>query len=345
MRCISILYVIWHHTNAGIHFELPMFHRGFLGVDMFFMISGFLITTLLLREKERNKKISLKDFFIRRFLRIFPIYYALLAAVAFAVTFIRTESSMREPFFSDLPYYATFTSNWHEGSTFLDISWSLASEEQFYLFWPTVEALFSAASLWILGLLIILNQFVNFGGLSLLLDENSYNTFSALPIVQSTFTPICLGVLMAHAFNTPKGFHFCYQFLGKRYSPLVALMGFFIVINLPGESISGLNRLLVQIFLTILMGSVVIREDNVFRRILSFPLIARIGVVSYGIYLFHLIFLYFSQRILSKLSISGSVPVFFLTLFLTYLFCELSYRYFETPFLKLKKLFTPPREG
>src|SRR5260221_295593 len=85
LRALSILAVVWHHTQEGFHF-LPIAYRGFLGVDLFFMISGFLIVTLLLRERRRTGTISVKKFYIRRFLRIFPPYYAVLTLVAITVS-------------------------------------------------------------------------------------------------------------------------------------------------------------------------------------------------------------------------------------------------------------------
>src|SRR5437764_5780551 len=75
LRCISILMVI------GFHCQLTctrFFHTGQYGVSLFFVISGFLITTLLLREQMTSGQISLKQFYIRRTLRIFPLYYATL---------------------------------------------------------------------------------------------------------------------------------------------------------------------------------------------------------------------------------------------------------------------------
>lgn len=142
LRCLSILAVIWHHT-AGHSFDLALSRRGHHGVTLFFAISGFLITTLLLREKQRLGDISLRKFYMRRSLRIFPLYYTvLLIYIALVAAMERGTHAGRE-FWGNLPAYATYTSNW-----FVDLkgervifyfAWSLATEEQFYLVWPWVQ--------------------------------------------------------------------------------------------------------------------------------------------------------------------------------------------------------------
>ena len=77
LRCASIVAVVWHHS-APFLATLPFTGRGFLGVDLFFVISGYLIVTLLLREKAKTADIAIKAFYIRRTLRIVPVYYGLV---------------------------------------------------------------------------------------------------------------------------------------------------------------------------------------------------------------------------------------------------------------------------
>ena len=134
MRAIAVTAVVWHHSHPGIA-ELALTRRGFLGVDIFFVLSGFLITTLLLRERAEFGAISLRQFYVRRTLRIFPLYYAVLLALAAYFTFAR-QASEREAFFAGLPFYLTYTSNWFDASGMMSITWSLSAEEQFYLLWP-----------------------------------------------------------------------------------------------------------------------------------------------------------------------------------------------------------------
>src|SRR3954465_11721542 len=104
LRCIAVLGVIWHHT-AG-HDMLSIAARGAEGVTLFFAISGFLITTLLLREGT----IDLKGFYWRRTLRIFPLYYTVLAAYV-VLTLLFEHGERGREFFQNLPWFLTYTSN------------------------------------------------------------------------------------------------------------------------------------------------------------------------------------------------------------------------------------------
>ena len=78
LRCLSIVAVIWCHTGGAVWTGVPLLSRGHLGVELFFAISGFLITTLLLRERRQSGRIALGNFYVRRTLRIFPLYYTVL---------------------------------------------------------------------------------------------------------------------------------------------------------------------------------------------------------------------------------------------------------------------------
>jgi peptidoglycan/LPS O-acetylase OafA/YrhL len=102
LRSLCILAVIWHHQLEYAP-GIPLGRLGFLGVDMFFVLSGFLITTLLLRERDRRSDVSLRAFYLRRSLRIFPVYYALLAALT-VFYMVRPNGNSAAGFIQDLPY-------------------------------------------------------------------------------------------------------------------------------------------------------------------------------------------------------------------------------------------------
>ncbi|HEX7669003.1 MAG TPA: acyltransferase, partial [Polyangiaceae bacterium] len=157
LRCLAILPVIWHHSTPR---PLPgLFGRGPLGVHLFFAVSGFLITTLLVREKCCTDRSSpplshlaqLANFYARRSLRIFPLYYAVLLLYTLRALWFLPASPMRSHFFHNLPYFATYTANFLVNfdvphKVIFGFSWSLSTEEQFYLLWPPVLVLAGAGS-------------------------------------------------------------------------------------------------------------------------------------------------------------------------------------------------------
>lgn len=143
MRAVSILMVvIAHSANPGTHpWMYEVFgHMGNYGVRIFFLISGFLITGLLLSERETTGSISLKNFYMRRVIRIFPAFYVYVGTVcllAYYGTVFLSEG--------DLLHTLTYTMNYQETRGWaLNHTWSLSVEEQFYLLWPAV--LFFAGS-------------------------------------------------------------------------------------------------------------------------------------------------------------------------------------------------------
>jgi peptidoglycan/LPS O-acetylase OafA/YrhL len=139
-RAFSVLLVLVGHSahTHGFPEDLAMLsHLGNYGVKFFFVISGFLITTLLLKEQAQHGSINLKNFYIRRTLRIFPALYTyiLLMAIAASLGWIALLPG-------DLLHAATYTMNYHhERSWYLNHTWSLAVEEQFYILWPSVLVL------------------------------------------------------------------------------------------------------------------------------------------------------------------------------------------------------------
>lgn len=340
VRCVSILAVLWHHTDHT-WVQMAWAGRGFLGVDMFFVLSGFLIVTLILREKEKSGTVSLRNFYLRRTLRIFPIYYALILTLAVAYALLKAGDPDTRRLLDNLPLYLLYLSNFaptHANN--LGHTWSLATEEQFYLIWPALERFVRGRAIFVLlGAVLLLNQVINFGLLDPLIDR--YYAHEHHPeVFDATFTPIALGVLLAHLLHRPAYFSWVYRMVGTRSACLVCggLLLFMIAVSPP--DVSGVPRLTIQVLMALFLASLVVREDHVLAPALSLKPIVRIGTVSYGMYLYHMHVRHAVLAALSKVGLER-VPAldFILVTVATWLVAEVSFRLFEQWFLRLKKRF------
>ena len=151
LRGIAVLAVIIYHADLGI---LP---GGFLGVDIFFVLSGFLITSILIQEISKTGKIDRAQFYLRRIRRLMPALFLMLLFAVIASGLWAHDAAY--PVRRDLPWALTFVVNWSyiffDQSYFVNISrppmlqhlWSLAIEEQFYVIWPMVLILLTKTKL------------------------------------------------------------------------------------------------------------------------------------------------------------------------------------------------------
>src|SRR6185503_19750329 len=148
IRGLAIAIVLVHNGTFilhGSHATLPkvaaaVAAAGWLGVQLFFVLSGFLITGILLDSRTRPQ--FFRTFYTRRTLRIFPLYYAFLASALFIVPLLANVPDWHATALRNQVFYWTYTSNWANPLGYaipgLSHFWSLAVEEQFYLFWPVV---------------------------------------------------------------------------------------------------------------------------------------------------------------------------------------------------------------
>ncbi|MFZ6642596.1 acyltransferase family protein [Undibacterium sp. TC4M20W] len=321
LRAISIIAVIWHHTApAGINEILTSI--GAQGVQLFFAISGFLITTLLLRERERNGKIDLKAFYLRRSLRIFPLYYGTLALYIVLVYALERHSEVGQAFFHNLIYFATYTSNIFvalDGRVIFYFAWSLAAEEQFYLVWPPLLLLAGSVKRASIILISVIAVCV----------ASQIAGLHAFDIIQ---LPIVIGALLAIGLNNEQHFSWLYRILGQTWSVPVFFIALLLV--LLGNVSPGF---VTSILFAGLVGACVIREHHPLAPILSLKPIAYLGSISYGMYMLHMLCKNFVTKLFAVLQIhEPGITVFLLTLIVATIIASISFRYYESWFLNLK---------
>ncbi len=331
LRCLSIVAVVAYHV-AGSHQGLVGW--GYLGVSLFFAISGFLITTLLLRERDKAGHISLRGFFARRALRIFPLYYTVLGLYVALVYFAERDLEVRGDFFANLPAFLTYTSNWFVQPTsdkrvIFYFAWSLATEEQFYLTWPLVMSLSRRTGypvLFMCGLLVVAV------GAPWAVSAG-YLDPSALGgrMLTSISASICMGCLAAYLTHSPRGFAWVYPVLGRAWSvPVMAVL-------LAGAvAWHDTPYWLTSLVMTALVVATCIREQHALAPVLGHAWVRYVGTVSYGVYLLHMLALNVVRKALPG---QGVAVYFVLTLAASVVAATLSHRYFESWFIKLKGRF------
>lgn len=326
--------MVFHHATPRL---LPgIAGKGAVGVDLFFALSGFLITTLLLRERRETGRVRLGAFYARRSLRIFPLYYLMLAAYALRAALLPADSEVGRHFLSALPYHATYTANWFVDyavahPVMFAFSWSLCVEEQFYWVWPVLVALVPRRAVLAALMLaaIALDTLAEHAHFSAWLPPGSLG----LRIVTSFATPIGFGSVLALALDAPLGFRVARWALGFRASAplLLALsVAWLLVPYTPYVPLS--------ITLAALVGSVVVRPDHGLRWLLDTRVMMHVGALSYALYLVHVTALGLVRRHLPAYA-EQTLVVFAVGLPLSLVLAELLHRAVERPFLKLRARF------
>lgn len=334
LRAISVIAVIWHHT-MGHPADLPvLFSNGAHGVTLFFAISGFLIVTLLLRERERHGQIDLRAFYIRRSLRIFPLYYAVLALYVLLVLVFERRSAPGEAFWHNLPFFITYTSNWFvplDGRVIFYFAWSLAAEEQFYLMWPSVQRWVTPArALMVMLIVIAVVTAVQWIG-----PAPGGESPLWVRIVSGVPLAICMGVVFAHLLHQQRSFEAMSWLFGWRASS--AVYALLVLCALQWNA----TTFWLHLSMALLVVACVYREDHLLAPLLRWRALAFVGSVSYGIYLLHMLV----KNVVAKLLPHAGLPasgyhVFVITTALSIAVAALSFWYFESYFLRRKSQYS-----
>lgn len=291
LRAISILFVlIGHgaHTAGAPAFMRTFGEMGIVGVEIFFTISGFIITHLLLRERERSGRVDLRKFWLRRALRIVPPFAAAALGIAIAAgngimvwhwpSFIGAVTLTK-----DTPLLP--------GDWFFGHIWSLSLEEQFYLLWPLVFALAFSMKRTMTALLIIVLGSVVLTPLTLWLAKPLQNIVPYVPHLAAG----CLLAIALHAPHEPRWLR-RYRLLPARGVMLAALtLATVAVAWLRGRELQDLAWVPLYAVLvpvtTLLIVAEIALPDGRLRTVLAQPGLRWLGRISYSLYLWQQLFL------------------------------------------------------
>ncbi|MAT45663.1 MAG: acyltransferase [Anaerolineaceae bacterium] len=333
LRGFAVLWVI------AFHYELPFGRDGLFGVDIFFTLSGFLITVLLLEEWNRSETIHLKNFYMRRILRLYP---ALLLVLLFFL-----KSIPQQYFISTLFYFTNWVKALHlqPDSLFVDHTWSLSVEEQYYFLWPFVLLILLKIKL---PKKLIISIPLFFGLASALMRFIVWTTTNDWFRVYMGTDLRADGLLLGSAFGLMTVYGYLPDYSKhKLFFSLVTfitvLFGVWLLFEsvLTASSVPTFGILAVSLGTIILISSLVNNQSLILTKIFSFPPLVKIGVISYGLYLWHA-----PIGVIIDQSTMGWSPTVmtFIKLILTFIAASSSYYFLEKPILKLKNKFKPTHD-
>lgn len=337
-RAVAIILVIFGHSRFTT-LETSLYNQfifllvyASLGVKIFFVLSGFLITSLLIKEFIKNEKINIKHFFIKRTLRIFPVLYLYILTI-FILNYIYDLNLKIDYFLGPLLYISNFSI--FEGTWITGHTWSLAVEEQFYLVWPFIFS-FMTLKAWLFCTIILCS-------VPLLNIWWYYNP---------SYYQITLGPFLTNADSIFTGSLFAilsFQgFFNKEqkiwFNKIIILFAIFIILaiyyfisrGMLGKVLVPFGSITVNLLIVFLLLQSIINNKTIIYRFLNKGFMIKIGAISYSLYIWQQLFI-LPLNIYSGFS---KWSIFPLNILLSFLMAYLSYNYFEKYFLNMKTKLT-----
>ena len=338
LRAIAALIVVWSHIEfiKGLK-ELPknsfiIFPNAHFSVTLFFVLSGFLITFLLVKEFQTFQKISFRNFYLRRILRIWPLYYLILLLSYFFSQYHISNRTLLLclSIFPNIP--PTLKSSW-DGSPHI---WSIGVEEQFYIFWPLFIYFIINRKLnvYIISFIIIytaLPYVLNYINIQTIENEKIYS-FVEKFFYYTKFNCMAIGAFLGAnlALNKKWLRVFYSNFYFSIFITILAFSIWFLDVKL-GKFTEELYAILFAFMILCVVKNKKIKIDN---KITSF-----LGKISYGIYMYHWIIILTLIKLLYPIKnenyfeITLYISVFAFTIITSWI----SYNTYEKFFLNLKK--------
>ena len=345
LRGIAVLTVMLYHLTYLVPSLSSVVKGGFLGVDIFFVLSGFLITSILIREYERDGQISLRNFYLRRFFRLVPAFWTFLIFIYFFAELLLPPAQAELIYSHHNLFFAfSYLMNWHsafgtEMTGNLNHSWSLAIEEQFYIIWSL--ALFAAFARKFERKQIFLLTSISILALIGWRLFRAMDGTSPRVLYYSTDTRIdalligCVAAMIYSWRLLPKRFYAGWQFsllaLSSLATTLVMIASFKHTDSLLYYGPISIFAIAAAVLILWLMT----REKSFPKTLLELSPLRWVGKISYGLYLWHYAFYEFGKQLFESVELQIAVGVglaFFVS-------CA-SFYLIEEPFLRLKDKFS-----
>jgi len=276
LRALSVIMVIGHHMEDRPFYWLD----GASGVSIFFVLSGYLITTLLLKEERAKNRVRLKAFYIRRSFRILPIYYIVVAIYCILIFGFDQSvfASKRQELLYALPSYLFYMNEFHIHGTGAGFghSWSLGVEEKFYLVWPVLGFVLISSARYlrmpvVLGVMAVVFVISHF--------------YPSLYILG--YYKLLVGCMLALLLDREESYRFIGSIVSK--AGTVFVIPAFVIVHLLKPEYKFLD--IIYPITVALLIAMIITTNTWLTRFLETAPVRTVGRVSYGIYLIHVLVL------------------------------------------------------
>ena len=350
LRFLSALAVIITHVELmqdklgleNLWDNLLIHNLGVIGVSFFFVLSGFLITYLMIEERDSFKSFSVKSFYLRRIFRIWPLYFLILILGFFILpnfTYVPFFSdNLKINFFPNLIIYLFIFPNialsMFPAVPLIGQSWSIGVEEQFYLIWPLIFKFFKNFNLNLLMKLLFLFVFIKFVILLFSLQIDSYWLLVLKKnLAMLKFENMIIGAMGALILKRNNYI----KYILNNMALFLCIIGIFISLYIIPISLRDGLHILHALFFIIVILNVSSNPKSFLK--LENRLFNFLGRISYGIYMYHLIIIYFTIKILMIYDIYSMLLLYTISILVTCIVSYFSYIIFEKRFLNLKKKF------
>ena len=331
LRAISITIVILRHLLSQNYLNpnfkyVPVLFDGQFAVNIFFIISGFLITTLLLREEERSGSVSIKIFYLKRVLRIFPAYFFLLFIYAilqyFKIIEISRNSWLTTVTFTKFLNGGTDWYTWH--------TWSLSIEEWFYLIWPILflqTKKYRQILLWLIIILVpIVKVLSNFKIIPNISDLSLFTRADAIAI--GCLFAIHKAIIEVFLFKKERLFIYL-LLIGILVLGILSPYGIGTTLKALSIAIAGTHGTIANLLIGLILIYSIQIQKGWWYKVLNHKTAVYIGTLSYSLYLWQQFFIHDTIKWYNKFPVN----------LLFIIICAMgSYYLIEKPFLKLKSL-------